>query len=1347
MKNTASRLALAVVALLLVPVAGLHAVPFHVTYLWHMHQPIYYPYESPQQIDSNGRFNFSVQGVWDGDRIGAYTSWPKDAVQAGADKGMDHAGAQMSYSGSLGENNNNLWGYATGASWDDALDWARNGLKTSLNNPRLDIVGIAYHHSLMPLTCKESMIMQIRLHKEQYKELWDTGGAYSKGFWPPECAFDNTMIPALVEEGLEWVIVDNGHLFRAVPDFPWSSASSCRPNPAEVRNPTSTQLGSQWVQLQNVWAPTKVLAPWSYQPHYVRYVNPTSGAIQKIVAVPAGRYEGNENGRGGYGAFKPENVWGPHVSVNTDSSKPMMILCHSDGDNYGMKNSDAWHGQHNSFLEMCKANGDFEHTSIQDYLQLYPPDADDVIHVEPGSWIGIDGGTPYYEKWLSYENRDGEMPDMWSWSVLVAAQNRVILADALENSYLNLGGGRTIDDVEWGLNNDTARAWHYYLVAETSCYWYWDYDRANPWDGNVTRAANLAIAEASKVIARHAGTDSKGPSIFPPQRLPYNPGGYMWNESAPASSDFEVWTFVDDHSGVNEVRLHYRRDKDGFITMDSIQNETFAGGDEVEAWQSVAMTNSWWPNVKGPDGIVPSPANRAMRYTGRITGESNVLLDYFVEAVDNKGNTNRSNILHVYVGQRNTTNTVPVTFAPAVPEDCDDLVVTYNSADRNLGGANPVTLMLYYDNDAQTNEYAMSGTVGGLWRYTSSIPSGARSAKVMFRNGGTYDNNSGQGWSKSIIACYVAPAIAFDPPAPDGCSPVMISYQPNSGALSNANPVRIHIGYNDWQNVVTPDPAMTNNAGTWEYWYYPPAGTYEINICLNDGGAVWDNNNGEDYGVAVSNCVSTNEAVVLSPAFPRDCETLTITYDPSGRPLQGEDPIFVTLTFDDWATYGHHPMSALNGKWVYSIAIPGESPNVTMNFRSESNDAPAVLDNNAGANWSAAVSSCETGTFNGIRFAYGSPAISAGGSPNNVGDSFDMVTTGGGATTRGTGGFGSFGRIYVNYDETNLYVGGEGCDVVASNNAMIVFLSLDSLSDNAENFWNMSDQDPYGLDKLHNAAFFQPVDIAILLGDVWGDGTFTNFNLGNGSPFGQGVFYLNAGSGNFWPMGDALLSQFDGVGTTACTSTWDSSSRQMTRWECAIPWASVNAPAGIDSITNCTLSGVIVSDTVSGDDRYLSAKYLGLPTSSGTLDEYGSVGLNFLVLNGLPVEKPESYLHGVPMSWINEVFGSGYDFTETSDFDDDGMTDRDEYLAGTNAKDYLSSFELGDLMSARAAGDKMVVRWSSVRARTYDLFSAPAVTGTYELVQGAIPATPPENAYTDTVSAVELRFYRVRTGP
>jgi alpha-amylase/alpha-mannosidase (GH57 family) len=187
--------------------------PIHVTYLWHMHQPIYYPYESVNQTDSAGRFNFSVRGVHDA-RTGAYGEWPKNAVQQGTD--LPNAGVQVSFSGSLMENMDGLYGQG----WRNHYRWGRNGLRTARNNPRLDLVGIAYHHSLMPLTTKEAMRMQVRLHKEAYKDVWDTGGGYSKGFWPPECAFDVNMIPALADEGIQWVIVDNGHFDRACQGYP-----------------------------------------------------------------------------------------------------------------------------------------------------------------------------------------------------------------------------------------------------------------------------------------------------------------------------------------------------------------------------------------------------------------------------------------------------------------------------------------------------------------------------------------------------------------------------------------------------------------------------------------------------------------------------------------------------------------------------------------------------------------------------------------------------------------------------------------------------------------------------------------------------------------------------------------------------------------------------------------------------------------------------------------------------------------------------------------------------------------------------------------------------------------------
>lgn len=745
--------------------------PIHVTYLWHMHQPIYYPYENVNTTDSSGKFNFSIRGVHDS-RTGPYGEWPKNAVQAGQDKGLPHAGVQVSFSGSLMENMNNLYG--TG--WREHYRWGRNGLRTSFNNPRLDAVGIAYHHSLMPLTTKESMRMQIRLHKEAYSDNWNTGGTYSKGFWPPECAFDVNMIPALVAEGLEWVIVDNGHFDRATQNYPWAPASSIRPNAADQLNPDPATIGSKWVQLNNVWAPTKVSAPWGYQPHRVQYVDPNSSLsapdVKRIIAVPAARYEGNENGRGGYGSFKPENVWGSQVAANNNADRPMLILCHSDGDNYGMLNADAYHGQHQTFLNMTATNPDFEHTSVQDYLEMYPVPANDVIHVEPGSWVGIDGGTPYFDKWRENNAVNGEHPDLWSWSVLVAAANRVITADKLEGSY-------SMNDVRWGIGPDTAKAWHFYLQAETSCHWYWDFDRANPWDGNTTHGCNMAVAEANKVLGRNAGNDPVGPTIWPPQRDIYNPGGRHWKDTDYQPKDFTVFTFVDDVSGLSSVKLKWRTDNDGANPLLEYDNELYArNASKVGEWNEVTMTADWYPTVKGPQ--VPDPAARAMRYQAQITGQDNVLIDYYVEATDTKGNISRSDIAHVWVG-----------------------------AGEGGGGGG-----------------------GGL-------PAHVTAAQPV--QGG----------------------------------PVTITYTRAGTVLAAADPVYIHIGYNGWQGVVTPTPAMTPNAdkSVWTYVYQPPAGATVINFVFNNGSGVWDNNTGLDHSLQV-----TGGSPEI-PAVPTGLTATAVAYD------------------------------------------------------------------------------------------------------------------------------------------------------------------------------------------------------------------------------------------------------------------------------------------------------------------------------------------------------------------------------------------------------------------------------------------------------------------------------------
>lgn len=73
----------------------------------------------------------------------------------------------------------------------------------------IELIGMGYYHPIFPLT-----------PREDWKPQLDAGlgimdrcfGRTPRGFWPPEMAFSMEMIPALVEAGYEYVVVDGVHV-------------------------------------------------------------------------------------------------------------------------------------------------------------------------------------------------------------------------------------------------------------------------------------------------------------------------------------------------------------------------------------------------------------------------------------------------------------------------------------------------------------------------------------------------------------------------------------------------------------------------------------------------------------------------------------------------------------------------------------------------------------------------------------------------------------------------------------------------------------------------------------------------------------------------------------------------------------------------------------------------------------------------------------------------------------------------------------------------------------------------------------------------------------------------------
>jgi hypothetical protein len=200
-------------------------------------------------------------------------------------------------------------------------------------------------------------------------------------------------------------------------------------------------------------------------------------------------------------------------------------------------------------------------------------------------------------------------------------------------------------------------------------------------------ACNHACDFADQVIAAHPGTDNTAPTVFIPQRYPYNPGGtgfgptygYQQHQN---QSDFFVWTFAYDVSGVQSAVLKYRLDTDGVNPLTDNDNDTYTGGSGVQAWQSLPMSYRNFPTgnvTNNPDiNFFIMPDYIAGEYYAEITGIAEKLVDYYVEVTDNNGNVNKTPMQHVYVGPSNTGGggQSGVYWTPANPTLNDVITIT-----------------------------------------------------------------------------------------------------------------------------------------------------------------------------------------------------------------------------------------------------------------------------------------------------------------------------------------------------------------------------------------------------------------------------------------------------------------------------------------------------------------------------------------------------------------------------------------------------------------------------------------------------------------------------------------------
>lgn len=684
----------------------------HTSYLWHLEQPIYWPetstwnsnvyqkaWESQYLKWNNGNWYSdgqqhplnNIQEIFSNeDRKAVYQYRAKDAVQSLL--GLPEAGAQVNYSGCLMENVNSLadagqWGYFSG--WQNNFITARNWT-TSGSKPRMDITAFTKDHALSPLLSEKMLRRQIQAHRYLYSQNFGSSPNYSKGYWPAECSFSVRNIKALREEGIEWVIIANSHLARTLNDYPVNfGTSGCNIDPPNGADKVSTN-GNYWWSGQIDGRGGTFAAPYCYQAHKTKYVDPETGQEFKITVVPMDDVLSYQNGYSTMGTGTIDASIAPY----DDPAQPSMVLLAHDGDN-------AWGGGYDYYTNSVPgfayeaASKGYVPSTIEQFLANHPVPENDVVHVEDGSWVNAanDWGHPQFINWLwpmyttGYRfDPEGWTEDARNWAVLVAAENRVQMAEDLQGTV----------NIAYIVNptataNAAERAWHYLLPAYNSGYMY--YGTSLDMEVKQSLACNRACGYADQVISGHPGTDNTPPTVFIPQRYPYNPGGtgfgpnygYQQHQN---SSDFHVWTFAYDVSGIQSAVLKYRIDFDGTNPLSNNENDTYAGGSGVESWQSITMAYRNFPtgNVTGnPDvNFFILPDYIAGEYYAEITGIAEKLLDYYVEVADNEGNITKTPIQHVYVGPSNTGGGQNGVFwAPENPTLND--VITITQTDVTIG--------------------------------------------------------------------------------------------------------------------------------------------------------------------------------------------------------------------------------------------------------------------------------------------------------------------------------------------------------------------------------------------------------------------------------------------------------------------------------------------------------------------------------------------------------------------------------------------------------------------------------------------------------------------------------------
>jgi len=625
-----------------------------------------------------------------------------------------------------GRYNNKDWG----GIWKDK----HFNVRTENGFPALDVIHFTGHHSMGPLVGDRYFLKDLIYHNVTVSKNYFIGSGFksSKGFFPTELGFSTRIIKTLKKIGVEWSVLGNVHYSRTLKSYPYLNEPGkdtmvSPPNRADFRN--EDPYNGEWLKLgmMNEQQNTYNNFPFASIPHWVRSIDPETGKEYKIAGIPV---EQASSWREGFeGGKSPTDATFLHkYDSKTNGRTQYFVLAH-DGDNgEGAAGSEgAWMISGSGVYTQDDVTG----MGVEEYLKKHPIPDDDVVHVQDGSWIDTrdSSADPTWYHWrlpmgiwdsqfsafnaatglnaAPKKNLDGHIEAMTvsfeygyhylerNFALLQAAEN---YAETAEQIWLdeNPNHWKPKSDLDFevvGKNNTKNQlnpylmsypikgqttpaeyAWYFLIASIDSGFGYYD---ENVDDGvKPTISFNQSLYFSEPYVEKNISKDKTAPSIWWPQRWPYNPGSANVGKAEGFTlhyfdNNFAIYTYAFDVSGIEDIKVKVRVHKNKRADAKDRTYQVYdpkalkAKGipeidpSKVGEWKEYAMKErdlqkdingvKWQAEGKKMMDIVPAKKIGNLYFT-YLSEYRDQLLDYYIEAVDKKGNVRKSEIQQVYVG-------------------------------------------------------------------------------------------------------------------------------------------------------------------------------------------------------------------------------------------------------------------------------------------------------------------------------------------------------------------------------------------------------------------------------------------------------------------------------------------------------------------------------------------------------------------------------------------------------------------------------------------------------------------------------------------------------------------------